>query len=99
MIEFLRMISLKPHTCIALAYVTFVNANQNAQSYLSIEMLDGMGIGNQMFIYAAMYGLAKINNKTAIVRAEHTYPIKEYFALSVPQVSTTHLNFTKVIVK
>ncbi len=44
-----------------------------------------MGIGNQMFIYAAMYGLAKTNKKTPIIKKSHPYPLKEYFTLSIPE--------------
>ncbi len=58
------------------------NANE---TYLTVEMADGMGIGNQMFIYAAMYGLAKTNNKTPIIKKSHPYLLKEFLEISIPE--------------
>jgi hypothetical protein len=59
--------------------------NDANTTYLTVEINDSMGIGNQMFIYAAMYGLARTNKKTPIIKKSHPYSLKEFFTLSIPE--------------
>jgi hypothetical protein len=43
-----------------------------------------MGIGNQMFVYASLYGLARKTNKTAFMMDYNPFPIINDFMLTIP---------------
>jgi galactoside 2-L-fucosyltransferase 1/2 len=52
-----------------------------------------MGLGNQMFLYASLYGLAKRNKKTPILDANNPMPLLKYFPISTSERPLTPLRW------
>jgi hypothetical protein len=65
-------------------------------TYMTAEIIEGTGIGNQLFVYATLYGLAKRNNKTAFIAIVNKFPINKYFKLSIIPSRLFSITFVQV---
>lgn len=67
-------------------------------TYVTAIFIPGMGLGNQMFVYAIMYGVARMNNKVPVMEAATLPPFLKQFPTTTlaRTFDADFVNFTEV---
>jgi hypothetical protein len=68
------------------------------ENYVYVPRRPLSRLGNQMFLYATMYALAKRNGKRPVITTlpEFDMELFHVFTLSAPKMNTSNMDFTNV---